>query len=309
MASYKTPPTLNPTLQQEINSMVTVFAANSTAIAEKITFKGLEASGVKATKVSLPPLIQLIDTVIVPTVHFWEGGWGDHPNDSGGATMRGVILATLNSLFNSIFIDTNIPQVKTAAEAWNRNHPNWRNDPQLGKQLLYLLAGDEKVGSLFIYKFLASGSNRYPIAIMTEDPFLGFFFAECCWGTGAGVYGSSYADFDGLLKKFGWDGESSSWASFINSLGDKTPEIAMQAILYRYKHIMRISREGTKNNVFQTGWLRRLLNDNKSDLMMLVVINEKFNLNSGGAFQLSQAELQHLNRKAEIYKKLSLELP
>lgn len=309
MASYKTPPTLNSSLQQEINSMVSVFAANSTAIAEKITYKGLEASGVKNTKVSLPPLMQLINTLIIPTMHFWEGGWGDHPNDSGGATMRGVILNTLNSLFNSVFVDTDIPQVKTAAQAWNANHPDWRNDPQLGKQLLYLLAGNERVGGLFIYKFLASGSNRYPIAVMTEDPYLGFFFAQCVWGSGAGVYGSSYANFDGLLRGYGWDGRASSWASFINDLGDKTPEIASQAILYRYNHIMRISREGTKNSVFQVGWLRRLLNDSRSDLMMLVAINENFNLNSNGAFQLSQSELAHLSRKAQIYQKLSLELP
>lgn len=307
--SYTTPPTLDPTLQQELNSMVAVFAANHKAIAESILYKGTSSAGLATAKISLPPLIQLIDTIIIPTTHKWEGGWSDHPSDSGGATMRGVILTTLVQLFDSIFIDTAIPAVATAAKSWNARHPNWKKDPELGKKVLYVLAGNANVGGLFIYKFLASGSNRYPIAIMSEDPFLGFFLSECCWGSGAGVYSSDRADFDGLAKKYGWDGSQAKWASFINGLGDKTVEFATQAILYRYNHIMRISKPESKNNVFRKGWLNRLLNSVDSNIMMLVKINENFNLNLNNQYKLSPSELAHLKRKAEGYKQLNIELP
>lgn len=307
--AYKTPPTVSPALSDEINAMVNVFAANSTTIAEKLMFNGLQASGVQTTKISLPPLIQMIDTILIPTVHFWEGTWSDHPTDSAGVAMRGIVLSSLNTLFNSIFISTDIPQVKTAASAWNAKHPSWRNDQQLGRQLLFVMGSNEKVAGLFFYSFLASRANRSPVAIMTEDPFLGFFFAEICWGSGSNAYTKEYADIDGLLKEYGWNGQVDTWASTIVGLGDKTAEVATKSILYRYNHIMKISREGTKNSEFRTSWINRLVNDNKSDLMMMIMINEKFNLNAGGSYKLSPAELLHLNRKAECYKKVTIELP
>lgn len=309
MSNFKTPPTLDPTLQKDLNSLVAVFAANHKVIAKTILQAGIASAGLKSPKISLENLIQLIDSVIIPTTHKWEGGWSDHPSDSGGATMRGVILTTFRGLFDSMFIDTAIPAVVAAAKNWNKKYPNWKTDNELGKKMLFVVAGNESVGGLFIYKFLASGSNRYPIAIMSEDPFLGFFLSECCWGSGAGVYSSSRADFDGLAKKYGWNGDRAKWASFINGLGDKTVEFATQAILYRYNHLMRISKEGTKNNVFRKGWLNRLLNAGDSNIMMLIKINENFNTNSSNQYKLSPSELAHLKRKADGYRQLNIELP
>jgi hypothetical protein len=307
--AYKTPPTTSPALSEEISAMVNVFAANSTAVAEKLMFNGLQASNLKTTKVSLPPLVQMVNNILIPTVHFWEGTWSDHPTDSAGVAMRGIVLSTLKNLFNNIFIVTDVPQVRTAAQAWNTKHPTWRDDLQLGKQLLYALGSNEKVAGLFFFSFLSSRSNRSPVAIMTEDPFLGFFFAELCWGSGSNVYNKDYTDIDGLVSSYGWNGQVDTWASTIAGLGDKTVEVATKSILHRYNHITKISRDGSKNSEFRTSWINRLLNDGKSDLMMMVAINEKFNLNTGGGYQLSPAELEHLNRKAECYKKVTIELP
>ena len=73
---------------------------------------------------------------------------------------------------------------------------------------------------------------------------------------------------------------------------------------------MDISRPESKNSVFRKGWLNRLVNDQKySNIATLVKINELFNLNSRGEYQLSQEELQHLKVKAEIYKTLSIQIP
>lgn len=309
MASYKTPPTVEPALDQEIKAMVATFSNNAPLIAEKLLSKGLKNAGVTTPKISLKAIIQMIEQLLVPVVHKFEGGWSDHPNDKGGATMRGVILTTLVDSFDKIFIDTGIPQVSSAAKAWNSKHGGWKKDAELGKKLLYILAGDTKVGGLFIYQFLASKSNRYPIAIMTEDPFLGYFLVECCWGTGAGVYRPKYADFDGLGKKFGWNGQDDSWPSFIAGLGDRTPEVATQAVVYRFNHIMRISKPESTNGIFRKGWLNRLLNDEDSHIMMMVKINEVFNQNSNGLFKLTADETAHLQRKAAIYKTIEIDLP
>lgn len=33
-------------------------------------------------------------SILIPFIQSWEGGWTDNPADSGGATMRGITLAT-----------------------------------------------------------------------------------------------------------------------------------------------------------------------------------------------------------------------
>ena len=72
---------------------------------------------------------------------------------------------------------------------------------------------------------------------------------------------------------------------------------------------MAISVPESKNSVFRKGWLRRLVNDNGSDLMMLVKINEMFNQNTKGIYTFSASESEYLARKAETYKSLTLTLP
>lgn len=37
--------------------------------------------------------------ILVPFIKSWEGGFANHPKDPGGATMRGITLATFRSAF------------------------------------------------------------------------------------------------------------------------------------------------------------------------------------------------------------------
>lgn len=305
---YHTPPTSNPQLTAEITAMAKVFETHVDAMAYDMLSKALINSGVTSPKVGLTPLIQLINNIMIPSVHKWEGTWGDHPNDSGGPTCRGVILSAFTKMFDDIFISTGTPAAATA-RAFNSRHPTWKTDKELGKQVLYLVNINSKVAGLFVYKFLASKRARYPIAVMTQDPWLGFFFAECVWGTGPGVYGKNYSDFDGLASKYGWNGNVATWNTFLASLGDNVAKFATEALLYRYNHIMRISKPESKNGIFRKGWLRRLMNSENSDLAMLVKYNEVFNLNSKSMFKFTPAEAAHLKRVAEIYKTINIELP
>jgi len=304
---WTTPPTVSPGLKQDLDSFVTVARNNAAAIAEKLYYKALTSSGVTA-KVSLPPLIELVNKLLIPTVHRWEGGWADHPSDPGGATMRGVTLATFKSTFNTIFISTGIPQVKTAAEALNNKH-NWKSDNAKAKQFLYTICNDELVGGLWFSHFLSDKDNRYPIAVMTEDPYLGYFFAATTWWSGAGAYSKS--GFDEVAKSMGWNGSDDGWAKFIAGLGAKTPEFASRVLVKRCAKLQAITgANGSPGPEFRNGFMNRFMNDPKqSDVIMLVRINEMFNLNAQGTFQLSPAELQHLKNKGETYKTFSIELP
>ena len=305
---WTTPPTVDPGLKANLDSFVTVAKNNAAAIAEKLLYKAVSNSGV-TPKVSLPPLIQLINTMLIPTVHRWEGGWANHPSDPGGATMRGVTIATFKSSFNGIFINTGIPQVKTAAEALNSKYPNWRDDNAKAKAFLYTICSDETVGGLWFMKFLADDDCRYPIAVMTEDPYLGYFFAATTWWSGAGAYSKS--GFDDVARSMGWNGNDSTWAKFIAGLGTKTPEFASKVLMKRCARLQAITgANGSPGPEFRNGFMNRFMNDPKeSDVMMLVRINEAFNFNVQGTFQLAPDELQHLKNKGETYKTFSIELP
>lgn len=306
--SYTTPPTVDPSTQTALDAFVSVVNANQPALQEKLLFQGLQQSKI-VPKVSLPALVLLINKLLIPTVLRWEGTWADHPKDPGGATMRGVTLNTFTSNFDYLFINTGIPQVATAAEALNKKFGNWKKNDAVAKKFLYTICNSELIMAIFFSKYLISKDNRYPIAVMSEDPFLGFFFGNACWWSGHGCYDSS--KFDDTAKNMGWNGNESTWATWIQSLGARTPDFATRCLRQRsYRLINITSDKGSPGPDFRKGFLNRLLNDDKdSDLMMLVKINELFNLNAGNAFQLTPAELEHLKVKAEVYKTLEIEFP
>lgn len=309
MAGYSTPPTIDKALEQDMKTFSDIAAKDYNLIVSAMLSKALSSAGIINPKISLGSLIDLINKIIIPTIQGFEGGWVDHPTDTKGSAMRGVLATTFIENFDSIFINTGINDTKNAATSWNTKYPTWKADLDFAKKFLYVALSNPQVAGLFICKFFASGSNRYPIAIMTEDPFLGFFFAECCWSSGPTVYTKNRADFDSLLQGYGWSGSNSSWTSFIIGLGDKTPEVAINCIQKRFNQIMALSKPESKNGVFRTNWLDRLLNNKNSNLMMMVKINELFNLNENGIFKFTTNESNHLARKAAIYKGVDLDFP
>ena len=53
----------------------------------------------------------------VPRLKQWEGGYGNHPNDSGGPTMCGVTIATFRQFYG---------QDKTVADLQKMTNEQWR---------------------------------------------------------------------------------------------------------------------------------------------------------------------------------------
>ena len=306
--SYKTPPTLDSNLKQDLDALVSVIVANVDDIIKAMTTKALSNAGVVTPIINLSAIIKLVDNIILPTVNKWEGSWIDHPSDSNGVAMRGVTLETFISTFDSVLIGTGIPSVQTAANNLNLKKAGWKNNKQVSKQVLYTLCSNERVAALWYYKFLSDENCRYPIAIMTQDPFLGFFLGDCCWGSGAGMYTPN--GFDSVAQSYGWNGNVNQFADWCIKLGNKSPEVAVKFIQKRLSYLLDITKSGSSNESYRQGWLARLVNDPKdSQIAMMIRINELFCLNAKGSFQLSQNELQHLKGKAETYKTFSIEVP
>jgi len=307
--SYTTPPSLNSNLKQDIDALASVIKNNVPSLTQKLVERAISSAGiVSVPTISISPLTRLVENIIIPTTYYWEGTWSDHPNDPSGATMRGVILNTFWSTFDDILINTGISEVADVAINFNNRQSTWKLDKQIGKQVLYGLLADPKIAGLWVYKFLSDKYCRFPLAIMTEDPFLGWFISEGVWSSGAGVF--SDGGFDEVARSFGWNGDVGQFPNWCISLRDRTPEFAARLITRRVEYILNISKPESKNAAFRTGWLARVVNDQKySNIATLVKINETFCLNSKGEYQLSPAELQHLKIKAEIYKTLSIQIP
>jgi hypothetical protein len=315
-----TPPSIDAKVSSAVVDARKVFEENADAIITKL----IEDCVAKAfAGTSNTPLInieqvrKLVDTVLIPQMHYWEGSWSEHPTDKNGVSMRGVLLGVLTSTFDDLFIKTDIAPVKEAAIKLNDSLPKWKTDLTLGKQVLFTLNTSAKVAGLFIYKFLTSGAARYPFAIMTIDPWLGFFYASCCFSSGADSY--KKIGFDTAAKKYGLDPERypAQWCNSHLGLnnptdpnkGMNTPALGTSLIGVRYQYIMDLTKDGSPSSEFRSSWLDRLFNNNKSDLAMLIIINELFNLNAKQLFTFNDNEKKYLNKLAAYYTKLNIQIP
>lgn len=306
--SYSAPPSSNPELEKDVQKLLTALQLGRVNIQNKLWKLGMDNSGV-TPRLSQLTHLDFIIKVVRPLIFHWDSGWADHPKDKNGVTMRGVTLPTFIDSFDFLYIAQGTSGTQEAAQQINTKYPNWKKDVELSKQLMYKICGSSNADILYIFYYLITSESRWPIAVMSEDPYLGYLLAESVWTVGTDVYSANKANLDEILVKLGWNGEPKTWALYLAGLGDKTPQVATQILLYRYNHITRMTQPGSEMASYKDGWLNRLLNDPKSDLLSLIQINEDFNLNVNNKFIFSEAEKSHLKRKAEIYKKISIQLP
>jgi len=264
-------------------------------------------------------LADVCERFLIPQVQKFEGAWGDHPNDSGGPTMRGVISITFQGYYKQLFIEwprlAGLTATANLAEQLAKDYPGvvgggGRNEHV--KAALYHFNSSHKVASLFIWGGLCSPSSGYPIVVMSADAWLGYIQFEMCWGGGPGsVFGAGKASFDGVARRFGRSGMGANgWAKWCCNTLDpaKAPEFAAACFASQVGFYDRISASG-KNNVFRKGWFNRLINWPTSDLKMAIIINEVFNKNGLSMFKFDQQEMNFLNAKAKIYESLTINYP
>lgn len=316
-----TPPLVEAGFQKQLKDLANAIDSNYEKIVNMYVTNALKGAGV-TPKIRINTLKALAQNFLVPQVQKFEGGWGEHPNDSGGPTMRGVISSTFQGGYKSLFIDApkaaGLPTISAMAEKIMDKYPGVAKGDRKSAEVkgaLYTLLTSEKVASLFIWKFLCQESTGYPIVVMGEDAWLGYIQFEMAWGGGPGsVFGDSgKAYYDGVAKKsFGRKGMGTpGWTKWLSqTLGeDKIPEFAIACFSSQIGFFDRISRPGNKNNVFRKGWFNRLLNNPTSALKMCIIINEVFNKNSTGMFQFDENEKKFLLKKAKIYESLQISYP
>ena len=63
---------------------------------------------------------------LIPIIHKWEGGYSNHPNDSGGCTMKGITINTFKKYFGD---------EKTCSDLRNITNEQWIYVFEKGKLL------------------------------------------------------------------------------------------------------------------------------------------------------------------------------
>lgn len=316
MASYTTPPQITSNIKQGATDFLRVVKPKIPAIKAALVNKAFANTKVKSTYLSAATVSNIIDKLIIAPTHAAEGGWVDHPNDSGGPTMRGVILNTFRGTFDTIFINTGIQDVSSAAVkfkslGWytgNKGTAGW----ELGKQALFLICSDSDVASLWVHAFGSLSSNRYPSAVMATEPYLGYLMHQGAWASGGG-YWTLYR-YNTAFNSIGYN-SSTSVASFVQTLvsfnepgtlvKDDAYPLALKALVEHGNWIL--TQKNTKNGVFVEGWLNRLVfNPPISWTHNVVNFVDAF---EKGLIATNEKEQKYLLAKAKLYKQTEIVFP
>ena len=283
---YNTPPSIDPGFAAKCKYIASEIEKNYEKIVKSFVEGALRGAGI-TPKIRVSTLMQLAEGFLIPQVQKFEGGWGDHPNDSGGPTMRGVISSTFQGNYDRLFINATkaagLGYISDKAKELKASYPN-----------------------------VASGDRR---GEHVKGALLGYIQFEMCWGGGPGSVfsNSAKASYDGVAHKSFGRGKASGtdgWVSWIATLGSgKVEQFAVACFASQIGFYDRISRPGNKNNIFRKGWFNRLVNWPTSDLKMCIIINEVFNKNVTGMFKFDEKETAFLGAKAKIYESMTINYP
>lgn len=160
---------------------------------------------------------------LIPSILKWEGGWSDDPADKGGATMRGITLAT----YTAYRFQKGLP-TPTKTDLKNITQAEW----------------EEVFKTMYWDRWKASEIKNQSIANLVVD-----------WLWTSGVYGIKYPQqvlgttADGVVGK--------KTLALINE--HPNPKTLWKALWERRKkHFEAIANATPSNKKFLKGWLNRL---------------------------------------------------
>lgn len=160
---------------------------------------------------------------LVPIIQKWEGGFSNHPSDTGGATMAGITIATYKS-----YCKIKGKPVPTVEDLKNITQEEWM----------------DILKTLYWDKWQADDINNQSIANLIVD-----------WVWASGVYGIKYPQqvlgvtADGIVgpKTLAAINDYANQEELFNKLWER-----------RKQHFEAIVANNASQQVFLKGWLNRL---------------------------------------------------
>lgn len=284
----------------------------------------------------------IFDQVLYPPIEAMSPGWSENPynSDSQSANrdfyMRGVPLVdifnpdgelkNLSYAFNIAdltngpgYVDNaGLKPLKKVTTEYIKLANSILKTPDIANQkdLLRDLFGNAPMAkTYFVSTYLndrISGANlQEPYRMIQVDPYLAYLTMLFAWLGGVGYVGKAALDrFKGTknnktLRDAIETAGNSNWHNIAKDNRPKTAEGAIDMLQIFYEYIQSIK---LTNNDLYDNWMNMLVKDKKCMVNMLVIINERVNLNNGNTFAFQEKPKEFQLALAEAYKQFSMEI-
>lgn len=187
------------------------------------------------------------------------------------------------------------------------------------KELLFLLFGSAAMAkTYFVNAYLndnAGGANlQEPFRMIQVDPYLAYLTMLLAWLGGIGYAGAAALDrFKGTegknknktLRQAIGEAGGTNWHNISDLNRSKTSIAAVTMLQIFYEYIQSIK---TTNESLYTNWMNMIVKDRKCMVNMLVIINERVNLNNSSAFTFQEKPKAYQLALSVAYKTFSMEI-
>lgn len=268
-------------------------------------------------------LLNIINGVIWPAINEKDSSLVDHPADPRLTSMRGIAVSDLfdgadfehmniNAL-TKVFTDgSDVTEVfkpmRLAIDGLNQAFNNAQ--PPSVKEALHLMFTQEIAAKLWFIKMC--GLNPIfgtPLKIMANlNVYLGYLLMLKCWLQGNlalnlvkgksdsttlySVMTSNFSTFPTLPSEF-------TFTDSPNSPDVKSVTASIQLIQTYYEWLQK--QKENANKEYYQGWFDRFFSDKRSTINMLIIINEKINVNAANEFKYSSKLTKRLATMGAAY--------
>jgi len=285
----------------------------------------------------------IFDQVLWPAVSVLSPGWSENPYNQEidikdrEFYMRGVPLIDIfqdNNLSNKFkdaftlktslgFLDKTkmidkLEDVGRKHKQLEDQYSKTNKSATIQKDVLYTTFTSEATAkSYFISTYLndnaQGGTNlESPYRMLQVDPYLAYLTVLFSWLGGIGLGGKiaaldRYRDKSGksIRTRINETLSSENWHLIVQADRPKTATLSIDVLRIFYEYIQSIRSEFPE---LYKNWMGMLLTERKSMINMLVIVNERVNINNANAFAFQAKPAEYQKALSEAYKQFTIEI-
>ena len=170
-------------------------------------------------KLSTPTLVDFVQKIVWPNTYIFDPNWTEPPNQlADGGSMRGIGSNAGSQANTDVIFGTKIigkakqtswfknasPETQKVMDELEKLYAEFtktfnQKDLAERKNIVYVLGGNDLIGSLFYTYFLCSIGSGKAITLMANDPYMGYLYADAIWNSGPSSITSEDTDELGKL--------------------------------------------------------------------------------------------------------------